>query len=165
MKSTVLAIAASMIGFIGVLACGGAESAPSGQKLESADQQIYEPAPDGDLKAVQGVWARTETVGLFGKRRITKEISGDHETVTYYDAIGGVEKAHTVKVDLRRAGPIRVFTYSQQKFTAGPNQGTEVQGTGAYVYKVVGDTFIEIWGIVGDENREIEIMRWQRVKP
>ncbi len=60
---------------------------------------------------------------------------------------------------------MRVFTYSEQEFTAGPNQGAEAGGTGAYVYKVVGDTFVEIWGVLDDTDREIEVMRWQRVKP
>ena len=58
---------------------------------EAGRQSVLTPAPASDLESVQGLWARTETVGLFGKRRITKEIREDRETVTYYDAIGNVE--------------------------------------------------------------------------
>jgi hypothetical protein len=151
---------------LGVLLTGmsrAADSASSEKKPQAVESEL-QPAPEDDLKSVQGLWVRTETVGLFGKRRITKEIQGDRETLTYHDAIGGIERAHQVKVALRRAGPIRVFAYSEQVFTEGPDKGNRVEGGNAYVYKIVGDTFIEIWGVLGDDDRELEVMRWQRAK-
>ena len=169
MKSSAIVVAIVIIWLAGVLGrpssaqtaenpTNPADQAPSAQHLD-------EPAPSSDLDVVQGLWTRMESVGLFSKRRITKQIQGDRETVTYYDTTNNVERAHTVKVDLRRAGPIRIFAFSEQKFTAGPNQGEQTQGSGAYVYKVVDDTFVEIWGVLGDDDQPIEVMRWQRVKP
>ena len=70
--------------------------------------------------------------------------------------------AHTVKVALYRLGPIRIFSYSDMVFTEGPNKGQRSETVGAYIYKVVGDTFIEIWGILGEGDDTIRELRWTR---
>jgi hypothetical protein len=121
-------------------------------------------APAEDFDAIQGLWVRTERVGLFGSRRITKEVKGDTETLTYYDNEGNVAQAHTVKVKLRRAGPIKVFVFTDQEFTAGPNAGQKMPHAIPYVYKLVGNTFVEIWGVLEAEDREFEVLRWERAK-
>jgi hypothetical protein len=137
-----------------------AEASPS--TTEDADESPFRAAPQADLDAVQGLWERTEKSGFFSSQRLTKQIRGDSETVTTHDSSGNVVSEHTVKIRLGRAGPIRVFLYSGQEFTEGPQAGTKLKGTQAYVYKVVGDTFVEIWGVLGDRDNEIRVLRWQR---
>ena len=117
-----------------------------------------------DLEQLQGVWVRSERSGLFSSTRITKEIKGDTETVTNYDSEGKVQSAHTVKVKLRRAGPIRIFGFSDQVFTAGPNQGKKDNTTKAYLYKIVGNTFVEIWGTWDETTTELTVREWKREK-
>jgi len=121
-------------------------------------------APAEDLKAIQGLWSRKERTGLFGSRQITKQIEGDVETVTYYDYRGNVERANTVKVKLRQAGPIRLFVFTDYKVIKGPSTGYQADWERTYIYKVVDDTFVEIWGVLGDKDEELKVLRWRRLK-
>jgi hypothetical protein len=159
------------LSIIALLLCASCFSYEAVQAAEEAtavatnkprSDQVLEPAPPEDLEQIQGQWTRTERTGLFGRQRVTKEIEGDLETVTYYDSSDEVSSAHTVKVQLRRAGPIKVFLFKDQTFTAGPNKGEKQEGTAAYVYKVVGDTFIEIWGVLDEGDATLRVLRWTR---
>lgn len=159
MKAAIFALAL-VVPWSGVSGAVAEKEAVAEAKQELAGVE----APAGDLEAIQGLWVRKERRGLFGSRRITKQIKGDGETVTYYDDKGNVERANTVKVKLRRAGPIKVFVFTDYKVIAGPSTGYEADWARAYIYKVVDDTFVEIWGVLGDNDEELEVLRWKRVK-
>ena len=104
--------------------------------------------------------------GLFSKpRRTTKEVKGDTETVTYYDSKGNVLRAHTAKIRLGRTGPLKTLTFYDTTYTAGPKKGQKEEGEKSYVYKVVDDTFVEIWGVLEDSDSRVHALRWKREKP
>ena len=150
-----------------VLTCSQLVGSVAIGQLERTDDkrsEQYQDAPKEDLEAIQGLWSRTYRSGLFSTSRVTKEIQGDREVVTYYTSDGKVDNANSVKIRLRRAGPIKIFTYSDWKYTAGPNAGTEREGSYEYVYKVVGDTFVEIPGVLTDQDADVSLMRWKREK-
>lgn len=117
-----------------------------------------------DLDRVQGTWERWEGM-VFRKRRITKEIRGNSEKVTYYNRDDTVQSAHTVEFELKRGpGPTRIFQYRNMTYVEGPNQGEQNVGEFSYVYKVSDDAFVETWGLlVGDETQPIHTLRWKRV--
>lgn len=121
-------------------------------------------AADGqaDLKQIQGLWERTERVGLLGTRKVTKEVEGRQETITYFRPQGDIEQAHTANIEVRRAGPIRIFDFDNITVAAGPRKGQVTDGQGQYVYKVVDDKFIEIWGVLGDTDDPVRVLRWTR---
>jgi hypothetical protein len=148
-----------------VPAAEGSGAEPAGPAVsKTTAKPLDEEVLKKDLEQLQGVWVRSERSGLFSSTRITKEIQGDTETVTYYDSDGKVREAHTVKVKLRRAGPIRIFGFSDQVFTAGPNKGTKDSATKAYLYKIVGNTFVEIWGTWDETTTELTVREWKREK-
>ncbi len=165
MKSAIFALALTVpwSGASGAVADQKAV-AERGAVAETKEDLAGVEAPSEDLDAIQGLWVRKERVGLFGSRRITKQIKGAVETVTYYDDKGNVERANTVTVKLRRAGPIKVFVFTDYKVIAGPSTGYEADWVRAYIYKVVDDTFVEIWGVLGDKDEELEVHRWKHVK-
>jgi hypothetical protein len=165
MVKSVFVVVTLWVTCLGYGMAGAAEDAAQAEKEKPSQEFELVPAPAEDLEAIQGVWSRTERVGLFGKQRMTKEIKGDTESVTIYTSSGEVSSAHTVKVELRRAGPIKVFMFKDQTFTAGPNQGQTMDATIGYVYKVVDDTFIEIWGILEEGDAEVRVLRWKRSPP
>ena len=123
--------------------------------------------PQKDLQRIQGLWVRTvpgdELFSSAGKT--TKEVKGDTETVTYYDGSGTVLRSHTAKIRLQRAGPMRIFTFCDITHTAGPKEGEKEEGNKAYVYKVVDDTFVEMWGVLDDSDSRVHAIRWTREKP
>lgn len=157
MRSAIVALT-----LVGPWLWAGSIHAAEEPKKPAKEKVIGEAAPQEDLDRIQGRWARTERTGLFGSRRITKEMKGEDETVTYYDSKGNVERAHTAKIKLRRAGPIKVFVFTDYEVVAGPDTGYTADWTRAYVYKVVDDTFVEIWGVLEDSDRELEVLRWTR---
>lgn len=156
---TLLCLPMVIAALLSAAALRAAEPAATPKDKPSDEKQAQQ-----DLKQIQGIWVRTERSGLFSSRRITKNIQGDRETVTYYNSDGSVEHAHAVTFAVRRAGPVRIFSFSDQEMTAGPDQGKKTDARGEYVYKVVGETFVEIWGVLGDEDRDPEVLRWQRAK-
>ncbi|MHC4404798.1 MAG: M56 family metallopeptidase [Planctomycetota bacterium] len=132
---------------------------------------IGEAAPEKDLEQIQGVWVQTTTEeGLLGEvlsskpRLAKKEVKGDTETVTFYDSKGSVLRAHTAKIQLRRAGPLRVFTFYDITHLAGPKKGEKEEGPKSYVYKMVDDTFVEIWGVLEESDSRVHALRWKRDK-
>ncbi|MBT4866970.1 MAG: hypothetical protein HON53_17845 [Planctomycetaceae bacterium] len=119
-----------------------------------------------DLAAVQGRWERplTDNNGNVVGNAV-KEIKGDIETISYFDAAGQLRHAHKVKVKLKRLGRARLFSYTNIGITAGPNKGRKVEGGGSYLYKVEGDKFLEITNaLVGEEKDELTVLTWKRVK-
>ncbi|MHB0961399.1 MAG: hypothetical protein ACYC6N_28365 [Pirellulaceae bacterium] len=133
--------------------------APKGDPSEKPNEEML---LQQDMEQIQGTWLRTERSGLFSSRKITKVIQGDQETVTYYDSKGDVERAHKVTVSLRRAGPVRIFAFSDQTITTGPDEGKKTGYRAEYVYKIAGDTFVEIWGVLGPGDEELDVKRWKR---
>ncbi len=137
-----------------------ATEAPEAKPSAKSDETMVLPP---DLKEIQGTWVRTERSGLFSSRKIAKVIRGDQETVTYYDSNGAVERAHQVKIALRRAGPVRIFAFSDHTFVAGPDKGKKTGYEAEYIYKLVDDTFVEIWGVLDPGDQEPDVKRWKRV--
>jgi hypothetical protein len=127
-------------------------------RLASTGQQE---SPD-DLDQIQGLWERSERVGLLATRRVTKEIEGNRETVTYYTPNGQVESAQQVTISVRRAGPVRIFSYGQMKYTAGPQAGTASDQQAEYLYKIVDDKFVEMWGVLEPDRDTVNVLVWQR---
>jgi hypothetical protein len=77
--------------------------------------------------------------------RATKEIQGNQETITYFDHEGKVVYAQTVEVKLERVGNVRLFTYSNGKVLAGPNNDQEVSPKPfSYVYTTDGQMFSKV---------------------
>jgi hypothetical protein len=117
-----------------------------------------------DLALVQGAWERMLQDGQGNTYRVTKEIKGDKETITYFGQDDKAVHAHTVDFKLERWGKVKIFTYSNMVITAGPHMGEKHPGPFSYVYKVDKDTFFEVIGAMLDDPRPVESFAWKRIK-
>jgi hypothetical protein len=119
-----------------------------------------------DLALVQGTWERLVKGKAEGPvARVVKEIKGNKETVTYYDDAGKVTRQHRVDFVLDSAGPVKIFTFSNQEILEGPDKGRRYPGTVSYVYRVGPREFAEVWGFLpGQESRTTLLLVWRRVK-
>ena len=119
---------------------------------------------DDDLKIVQGRWEREESSDSKASyRRATKDIRGNKETITYYDAGGGVVRRHNVEFSLSRMGDVKVFTYRQMEITDGPEKGTKNPGPASYVYWANDKFFREVWGFLpGQDAPPVVLYVWKR---
>ena len=121
-------------------------------------------AGGGDLNQLQGTWEQQP-----GERpastpqRVVKQVSGDTETVTTYGANGQVLHAQIAKIKLGHSGDVPTYTFYDRRITAGPEQGRSNDAARTYVYRLRGDEFAEVWGLLpGQEQRELVIIRWRR---
>ncbi len=123
---------------------------------------IPEADTQADLAQIQGLWERTERVGLTSTRRVTKAIDGSQETITYFGPQGDIDTAHTANIEVGRSGSIRIFGFDAVTIAAGPRKGQSTNRQGQYIYKVVDDKIIEIWGVLGDTDDPVRVLRWTR---
>jgi hypothetical protein len=145
-----------------LLAAGGCagnqkSSAASGGKRDAG----------GDLSQLQGTWEQQPEEGRTATppQRVVKQVSGNTETVTTYGPNGQVVHAQTAKIRLGHSGSVPVYTFYDRRITAGPEQGRGDDAGRSYVYRLRGDEFDEVWGLLpGQEQRELVIHRWRRAK-
>ena len=164
----------SRVGRIGAAAClvclaclatGCAKSNGGGSSARGDAADATPSSARDDVAALQGRWVQQPEEGPTAskKQRVVKEVSGDTETVTTYDAAGQVRQAHTAKFRLERRGGVPVYTFYDRRITAGGEQGQAAEGPSSFVYKLRGDEFDEVWGLLpGQEQREVVIRRWKR---
>lgn len=119
----------------------------------------------GDLSRLQGTWELQpdEVQSSSPQQRVVKQVQGNTETVTTYGPNGQVINAHVADFRLGRRGGIPVFTFSRPRITAGPDEGETAPGGRTYIYRVQGEEFDEVWGLLpGQEQRPVEVKRWKR---
>ena len=138
---------------------------PSPQKASAAPP----PGDEGaDLAQIQGLWERKIGEDIPGLTRATKEIRGNHETITYYGGPAGDKllAAHEVDIKVSRRDGIRIFTYSNWVGTEGIEKGRTSPNPVSYIYRADDNTFVEAWGFVpGQETRPPLTMMWVRKQP
>lgn len=122
----------------------------------------------GEASKLQGTWEQRPEEGPSAspKQRVVKQVGGDTETVTTYGPDDRVLNAHTAKFKLGRRGGVPVCTFYDRRITAGPEQGRSESASRSYVYRLRGDDFDEVWGLLpGQEQREVVVKRWRRATP
>ena len=146
------------IALLAVALTGGCASSQSGSKREGGG------GGGEDRSALQGRWEQLPAdPGASGtpRQRVVKEVNGDRETVTTYGPDGKVLQSRTTGFSLSRNGPVRVFTI-ENAGADGRNTATSLAQR-TYVYRVRGDEFDEVWGLLpGQEEREVIVKRWRR---
>lgn len=115
------------------------------------------------LAEVQGKWVRTVTTPS-GAFKIVKEHTGNKTTVTFIDAEGRIVEAKKSEFRLETSGKVRLFTFFNNVITAGPQKGRTDNEPHSYIYRVTGDTFVEVNGLlIGDDAAPVAFT-WERVK-
>jgi hypothetical protein len=130
------------------------------RERSSADDKTAKDA----LALVQGRWERTDKDQDGKTVRITKDIDGNKETITYIGEDGTIAAAHQVDFKLEESSGINIFKYFNMTSTAGPDKGKTFPGEFSYIYKVDKQRFVEAVGLMGDDTREPRIVIWTRSK-
>ena len=112
---------------------------------------------------VQGKWERSqETDGV--THRHVKEHKDGKTTYAIIDEKGEVVEGRNSQYEVKMMGLVKLFVFSNIEMTAGPNVGQKMAGPFAYVYRVEGDTFYEVQGVLAQATGEVELLVWKRVK-
>jgi hypothetical protein len=143
-----------------VLSLAACSNQNANQQAGSRRQSDTKP----DVAALQGRWEQLpEQPGGAGtpRQRVVKEVDGNTETVTTYGPNGQAVRTQTAHFRLSRSGPVRVYTVVDPKITSGEGDATKPRL--AFVYRVHGSEFDEVWGLLpGQEEREVVVKRWRR---
>ena len=127
------------------------------QKSTAQDREAQE------LAAVQGTWFRTVKTDQ-GEFTFMKEHAGHTTTLVITDANGEIVEEKRSEFELNTNGPVRIFTFSNNVFLAGPNRGRVAPAPHSYIYRVVGNTFYEFRGLLTDQNEPVNVITWKRAK-
>jgi hypothetical protein len=127
------------------------------------DATVVDREAADELAKVQGKWSRTvkSDDGIY---TMVKEHRGNATTVTVFDAQGNVVAGKKSEFRLEQAGKVRIFTFFDNVITIGPQQGQIDKGPHSYVYKIAGDSFYEVHGVLVGDDSEPLAFSWTRVK-
>ena len=121
-----------------------------------------ETATAEELATVQGKWVRTVKTDR-GTFKVVKEHKGNETTVTWLDSEGNVVAAKKSQFRLEQTGKVRILTFFNNVITAGPQQGQTDKAPTSYIYRVTGDTFFEVNGLLIGDDTEPVAFTWKRV--
>jgi hypothetical protein len=70
---------------------------------------------------------------------------------------------HTATIKVDRRGPVRVFSYFNVIFLAGPRKGEKHFETVSYIYRVDDKSFTEAWGMLENDPNPPRMTIWKRL--
>ena len=156
MKHTTLTC---LFAFVCVCVCGSTRAEVPSDSPQKTETPQSSPA---DLAEVQGTWVRTVKTDT-GTYTITKEHRGNETTLTIKSAADRVVESKTSEFRLETTGKVRIFTFFNNRFTAGANRGRTANAPQSYIYRVTDDTFVEVRGMLIDDDSNPAVVTWKRV--
>ncbi|MCA9016452.1 MAG: hypothetical protein KDA77_14055 [Planctomycetaceae bacterium] len=124
-----------------------------------------EPAPEEDYQLVEGKWVRNDQDGKGAPLRIEQELSDKVSKFRVYDSNGTLVHAHQAKFLLKRMSDANLFTYYDLEVLVGPNKGKLQKAPRSFVYRVKDNQFIQVEGILKDDQTPLLMTVWWKVKP
>lgn len=122
---------------------------------ESKDEVSNETTAAKELAGVQGKWERIMKADG-GAFKVVKEHKGNETTVTILDFEGNVVVAKRSEFRLEQTGKVRIFTFFNNVITVGPDKGQMDKAPHFYIYRITGDTFVEVNGLlIGDGDEPV----------
>ncbi|MCO8123995.1 hypothetical protein NHH03_19785 [Stieleria sp. TO1_6] len=112
---------------------------------------------------IKGEWVQYRDTAE-GRYMTIKQHLGDHTILTTYDPQQKPIYSHRSDYEVDESGDVNVFRYHSKVVLVGPNAGARSERKSAYVFRVDGDQFYEVHGMLpGDQGRP-KLAVWQRLK-
>ncbi|QDT45627.1 hypothetical protein Pan241w_57530 [Gimesia alba] len=124
-----------------------------------------EPAPEEDYQVLEGKWVRNDKAGNGAPLRIEQEFSQKVSKLRVYDSNGTLIHAHQAKFRLQRMSDANLFTYYDLEVLVGPNKGKLQKAPRAFIYRVKGNQFIQVEGILNNDRTPLLMTVWWKMKP
>ncbi len=122
-----------------------------------------ESAPDEDYQKLEGKWVRNYQDGKGAPLRIEQEISNKISKVKIYDRNGKRIYSHQAKFRLQRLDDLNIFTYYDLEILEGPKKGAQQKAPQPCVYRLRGDKFVLVEGIMNGDQRPTLFVVWWKV--
>jgi len=117
-----------------------------------------------ELKRISGRFERYFKNAAGTTFRAIKDVVDDQSRVTTVDDVGNVVEAHTSTIKVEKRGPVRVLSFFNLTVTAGTQKGHVEPATNSYIYRLEGDTFTEVVGILEGDSSPPRMISWRRIK-
>ncbi|QEG02038.1 hypothetical protein Mal15_61210 [Stieleria maiorica] len=131
-----------------------------GQVEESQPADAGEPTVGETIKGEWVLYRETPN----GKYMTIKVHRGDHTVVTTYDPNKHPIQSHRSEYRIDTSGAVPVFRYRNKVVLVGPNAGAKDERESAYIFRIDGDRFYEVHGMLPDDKGKPSLMIWQRLK-
>ena len=83
--------------------------------------------------------------------------------LTTFDPQGNVVFQHQSNYQVGTSGQVKILTYSNVLVTAGVETGHLRPGPFSYAYRVDGDKFYEVRGLLADTPESFDVIVWERM--
>ena len=97
-----------------------------------------------------------------GKIKVVKEHRGDHTIISTYDPNGNLVYSRRSDYKIDSTGEVNIFRFSNSTILVGPNAGAKDPSEFAYLFRVEGDRFLEVTGMMADDTDEPGLKVWRR---
>ena len=126
------------------------------------------PSPEVAVKPsiaelIQGEWVVYRDTPN-GRYMTIKQHLGDHSVVTIYDPGNTPIRSHRSEYRVDTSGSVPIFRYRNKVVLVGPNAGAKEERESAYIFRVDGDRFFEVHGMLPGDKGEPSLITWERLK-
>lgn len=137
--------------------------------LASAVGVADDSSPKGSEKAdsvaeqIKGEWVSYRDTPN-GRYMTIKEHTGDITLLTTYDPNQVAVYSHRSEYRIDDSGNVNIFRYRNQTVLVGPNAGAKDKRDKAYLFRIEGDRFIEVHGMMKGDQGMPSLKVWTRLK-
>lgn len=117
-----------------------------------------------ELRKLQGKWLLQQMEADGTPLRIIKHVTGTKEKVSVYRGANMLIHEHVVNFEIKKTDHVTIFTYRNQRITAGPNKGVVREGPFSYVYQIKGNQWFVIEGIMNGDQTPLRVEWFERIK-
>jgi hypothetical protein len=99
-----------------------------------------------------------------GRYMTIKEHLGERTVVTTYDPENRPVLSHRSEYRVDAGGSVPIFQYRNKVVLVGPNAGATDESESAYIFRVEGDRFYEVHGMLPGDTGKPSLVVWERLK-
>lgn len=99
-----------------------------------------------------------------GRVKLIKDHRGDYTILTVYGPTGQRLYSHRSEYEVDGSGSVNVFRYRNKVILTGPNEGEKDPKESAYIFRIEGDRFLELHGMLRADQGKPSMIIWERLK-
>jgi hypothetical protein len=99
-----------------------------------------------------------------GRFMTIKEHLGDQSVVTTYDPNNKPIQSHRSDYRIDASAAVSIFRYRNKVVLIGPNAGAKEERESAYIFRIDGDRFFEVHGMLTGDKVDPSLIVWERLK-
>jgi hypothetical protein len=153
-KDSRMRACAAVVSLTLVALCSCPAMADDARKAGVADQLSA-------AEQIRGAWVRYRDTAE-GRYTTIKEHFGDHTVVTTYDPQMKPVESHRSEYRVDEGGKVPTYLYRNRTVLVGPSAGAKDNRELTYLFRIEGDTFYEVHGMLPGDSGRPSLITWER---